>query len=95
MIGRATRRCDEIGKELFRIFDAVDIYANLQAVTDMRPVVVDASLPLRPSSLIILERARPTRTASSCATRSSCSLRRAIRHFSEPQREALLTAPRT
>ncbi len=46
MIGRATRRADHIGKEVFRIFDAVDIYANLQAVTDMRPVVVDANLPL-------------------------------------------------
>jgi type I restriction enzyme R subunit len=44
MIGRATRRCDEIGKDYFRIFDAVDIYANLQDVTDMRPVVVDPSL---------------------------------------------------
>src|ERR1700689_3262365 len=41
MIGRATRRSDEIGKEYFRIFDAVDIYANLQDVTDMRPVVVN------------------------------------------------------
>ncbi|MDE1905547.1 MAG: type I restriction-modification system endonuclease [Rhodospirillales bacterium] len=44
MIGRATRRCDEIGKEYFRIFDAVDIYANLQEVTDMRPVVVNPAL---------------------------------------------------
>lgn len=44
MIGRATRRCDEIGKEYFRIFDAVDIYANLQEVSDMRPVVVDPGL---------------------------------------------------
>ena len=44
MIGRATRRCDEIGKEYFRIFDAVDIYANLQDVSDMRPVVVDPAL---------------------------------------------------
>lgn len=41
MIGRATRRCDEIGKEYFRIFDAVDLYANLQQFSDMRPVVVD------------------------------------------------------
>lgn len=53
MIGRATRRCDEIGKEFFRIFDDVDIYANLQEVTDMRPVLVDLSLhtirPKRPS----------------------------------------------
>ncbi|MEL7470860.1 MAG: type I restriction-modification system endonuclease [Pseudomonadota bacterium] len=45
MIGRATRKCDEIGKEFFRIFDAVDIYANLQAVTDMRPVVTDPDVP--------------------------------------------------
>jgi len=44
MIGRATRRCDEIGKTYFRIFDAVDIYANLQEFTDMRPVVVDPAL---------------------------------------------------
>ena len=44
MIGRATRRCDEIGKEYFRIFDAVDIYANLQDVTDMRPVVANPNI---------------------------------------------------
>lgn len=47
MIGRATRRCDAIGKQHFRIFDAVDIYANLQAMTDMRPVVVDPGVTLR------------------------------------------------
>ena len=46
MLGRATRRCDEIGKETFRIFDAVDLYAHLQAVTTMRPVVVDPSISL-------------------------------------------------
>jgi type I restriction enzyme R subunit len=41
MIGRATRRCDDIGKERFRIFDAVDLYSSLQKVTDMKPVVVN------------------------------------------------------
>lgn len=41
MIGRATRKCDEIGKESFQIYDAVDLYPNLQAMTEMRPVVVD------------------------------------------------------
>ncbi len=46
MLGRATRRCDEIGKETFRIFDAVDIYAKLQALTTMRPVVVNPSISL-------------------------------------------------
>jgi len=44
MIGRATRLCPSIKKENYRIFDAVDLYANLQAVTDMRPVVVDPKL---------------------------------------------------
>ncbi len=28
MLGRAARRCDEIGKEIFRIFDAVCAYAE-------------------------------------------------------------------
>lgn len=41
MLGRATRRCDEIGKETFRIFDAVDLYRTLQSVSTMKPVVVN------------------------------------------------------
>jgi type I restriction enzyme R subunit len=44
MLGRATRRCDEIGKELFRIFDAVGTYADMRKVSDMRPVVVDPKI---------------------------------------------------
>lgn len=46
MLGRATRRCDEIGKETFRIFDAVDLYPHLQDLTDMKPVVVNPSITL-------------------------------------------------
>jgi type I restriction enzyme R subunit len=46
MLGRATRRCDDIGKETFRIFDAVDLYPHLQNLTDMRPVVVNPSISL-------------------------------------------------
>jgi type I restriction enzyme R subunit len=37
MIGRATRRCDEIGKTVFKIYDPVDIYASLQPVNTMQP----------------------------------------------------------
>ena len=44
MIGRATRLCPEIGKERFRIFDAVDLYSALKDVTDMKPVVVNRSV---------------------------------------------------
>lgn len=41
MLGRATRPCDYIGKETFRIFDAVRIYEALQGLTAMRPVVAN------------------------------------------------------
>lgn len=47
MIGRATRLCPEIGKENFRIFDAVDLYAHLQEMSDMRPVVVRPDISLK------------------------------------------------
>lgn len=41
MLGRATRRCDEIGKEVFRIYDAVKIYETLEDFTQMKPVVAN------------------------------------------------------
>ena len=45
MLGRATRLCPEIGKGPFRIYDAVDIYKQLENVNTMQPVVtkVDVS----------------------------------------------------
>lgn len=45
MLGRATRLCDEIGKDVFHIFDAVGLYEMLENLTDMRPVVVNPKLP--------------------------------------------------
>ena len=39
MLGRATRRCDDIGKEIFRIFDAVKVYETLEDYTSMKPIV--------------------------------------------------------
>ncbi|GGX46252.1 type I restriction-modification system endonuclease [Saccharospirillum salsuginis] len=46
MIGRATRRCDEIGKTVFRIYDPVDIYAALNDVNTMKPLVKDPNITL-------------------------------------------------
>lgn len=43
MLGRATRRCDDIGKESFQIFDAVKIYEALKDYTQMKPVVTNPS----------------------------------------------------
>ena len=44
MKGRATRRCDEIGKTVFKIYDPVDIYAALQDVSTMKPLVKDPNV---------------------------------------------------
>ncbi len=44
MLGRATRLCDAIGKDAFRVFDAVQIFAAIQNMTAMRPVVVDPKI---------------------------------------------------
>lgn len=44
MLGRATRLCDEIGKETFRLFDAVRLYEALGSLTAMQPVIVNPQL---------------------------------------------------
>lgn len=43
MLGRATRLCDEIGKDHFEIYDAVGVYKALEPVTNMKPVVVNTT----------------------------------------------------
>lgn len=47
MKGRATRLCPQVGKTSFRIFDAVDLYATLESVDTMRPVVVRPQVDLQ------------------------------------------------
>lgn len=46
MIGRATRRCDAIGKTAFYIHDAVGLYETLQDVNTMKPLVKDPNIQL-------------------------------------------------
>lgn len=46
MKGRATRRCDDIQKDVFRIFDCVRLYEVLAPVDTMRPVVQQVSISL-------------------------------------------------
>lgn len=88
MIGRATRRCDEIGKEYFRIFDAVEIYANLQDVSDMRPVVVDPALSF--AKLVEdLGRAGTESDQSFVRDQIVVKLRQRLRHIDAARREAL------
>lgn len=44
MLGRATRKCKDFNKEVFRIYDAVGIYETMQQVSDMKPVVVNPKI---------------------------------------------------
>ena len=44
MIGRATRQCPAIGKDLFRIFDAVSLYRMMQEVSEMQPISADPKI---------------------------------------------------
>lgn len=46
MLGRATRRCDEIGKTVFKVYDPVDLYASLQEVSSMQPLVKDPKISM-------------------------------------------------
>jgi type I restriction enzyme R subunit len=41
MLGRATRLCDEINKQVFRIFDAVSLYDAIEKFSTMKPVAVN------------------------------------------------------
>lgn len=88
MIGRATRRCDEIGKDYFRIFDAVDIYVNLQDVTDMRPVVIDPAVSF--ATLVNdLDRAMTDEDKAFVRDQIVVKLRQRVRHIHETHRAAL------
>lgn len=44
MLGRATRLCDDIEKDTFRVFDAVQIFEALHDMTAMQPVVVNPKI---------------------------------------------------
>jgi type I restriction enzyme R subunit len=62
LLGRATRRCDDIGKTVFRVFDAVDLYAALSSVSDMKPVVVDPKLSFAHLLSDLAKSPEPSRT---------------------------------
>ncbi|MGL4611064.1 MAG: type I restriction-modification system endonuclease, partial [Trueperaceae bacterium] len=82
MLGRATRLCDEIGKETFRVFDAVQIYEALQAITAMQPVVVNPKLSF---SQLIAELTHVSQEDEKSLVRDQllAKLQAKKRHFSE------------
>ncbi len=85
MLGRATRLCPDIGKETFRIFDAVDLYRNLQDVTTMKPVVVNPTITL---TQLLEELAKTTDDAHRAVIRDQLlvKLRRRLKKLPEQSR---------
>jgi type I restriction enzyme R subunit len=82
MLGRATRLCDEIGKDAFRVFDAVQIFEALKNMTAMQPVVVDPKISF---SQLAIELATVTDDDSRTLVRDQflAKLQRKKRHLSE------------
>lgn len=88
MLGRATRRCDDIGKEVFQIFDAVDLYTAIAPVSSMKPVAVDPNLSF--AQLVNeLETVQTTAAVESILDQLLAKLQRKRRHLSETQRSQL------
>jgi type I restriction enzyme R subunit len=86
MIGRATRRCDEIGKEVFRIFDAVDLYPHLQNLTDMKPVVVNPAISFEQLVREMIE-ATDDRQRDTIREQLAVKLRRRLRQLPDEARQ--------
>lgn len=59
MLGRATRLCPEIGKGPFRIYDAVDIYKQLENINTMKPVVTKVDISFSDLETEITQGASP------------------------------------
>lgn len=84
MLGRATRLCEEIGKEAFRVFDAVKIYEALQNLTAMQPVVVNPGISFTQLSRELGE-VRTDDERSLVRDQFIAKLQRKKRHLSDSQ----------
>lgn len=84
MLGRATRLCEEIGKDAFRVFDAVKIYEALQNVTAMQPVVVNPLVTFRQLSLELSE-VKTDEERGVARDQFVAKLQRKKRHLSDKQ----------
>lgn len=88
MIGRATRLCDDIGKEVFKIFDAVNLYENLQKFTEMKPVVQNPNLSFE-QLFTELQTVTQEEQIALVVDQIMAKLQRKKRHLSEEQHELI------
>lgn len=89
MLGRATRLCEDIGKESFRIFDAVGLYDSLEGMTAMRPVVVNPSLSFSQLQQEMTTQGAPPEAVALVRDQFVAKLRRKKRYLDQPALDAL------
>lgn len=90
MMGRATRLCDEIGKETFRVFDAVKLYEAIAPVSAMKPVVVNPNITFTQLVEELATVIEPE-AVESIVDQLLAKLQRKRRHLSHPSQEQLET----
>jgi type I restriction enzyme R subunit len=91
MLGRATRPCEEIDKEVFRIFDAVGIYESLDSINSMKPVVQNPSIGFAQLMKEITEHSGQP-IAEQAKEQLRAKWQRKKRHLTETQQKALEAA---
>ena len=88
MLGRATRPCEGIGKEVFHIFDAVNLYETMAAVSDMKPVVVNPQISFA-QLMGELEAVSAPEQVQTVVDQILAKLQRKRRHLSDNSQETL------
>jgi type I restriction enzyme, R subunit len=86
MKGRATRRCDRIGKEAFRIYDAVSVCERMKHVSTMEPVVQTPSITFRQLAAELANTKNPPEAEQLVREQFIAKLQRRAHGMTEQQR---------
>ena len=88
MLGRATRLCDQIDKQIFRVFDAVDLYSAIQDFSTMKPVVVNPNISFGQLVDELKQVTKPD-ALNEILEQVQAKLQRKKRHLSEAQKAVI------
>jgi type I restriction enzyme, R subunit len=93
MLGRATRLCEDIGKDYFNVYDAVGLYDSMKDFSDMKPVVMKPNISFEQLLREIADSSKLEPAAAVIARRTAldqfkAKFRRKIARMSEEARAA-------
>lgn len=90
MLGRATRRCDKIGKDHFEIYDPVGVYDSLQSVVTM-PAVANPQISMKHLLEQLAETEEPE-AITDIAKQLALKLRRRMKRLDEQAKKEFVLA---